>query len=332
MRKFNSKEIDNLEKIGAGIFSNAYMYNNDEDGKKYIVKKAINEETKHSWLILQKRAKIAGDFAYKINKNPNVLIPRILCINEEIGYSIEECAIGKELTKDMMENMSKVKKYDIAKNIALFLNDLHQSKSSFWKKYPKGIKPFLMGNKKIMKDIKKIGVWKSFKEFLKKADSFLKDDVIVPIHGDIAPRNIFYDIETQKVSFIDFGVARMSSVYVEFISIGSNLSDLAFPKNFVYDIVDFYNELPKPNRKIFIDKDLLIPLISSTAVLRTYPYHKFQQPFVVGAKIIEAIGDWNNLSLKQFISIIKLKKEYKPPINLDKVLESIQAIFKIDKK
>ena len=110
--------VKQIEYLGGGVDSNAYLVNND-----YVFKIAISENSK----INKKKKKLFSDF-YKENKINNIEIPNIEFYYSDdsiriVGYKIIE---GSFINRNIYDSMNDEEQENFCKDVASFLKRLHE--------------------------------------------------------------------------------------------------------------------------------------------------------------------------------------------------------------
>ena len=110
--------VKQIEYLGGGVDSNAYLVNND-----YVFKIGISENSKIDY----KNQKIFSDF-YKENKINNIEIPNIEFYYSDdsiriVGYKIIE---GSFINRNIYDSMNDEEQENFCKDVASFLKRLHE--------------------------------------------------------------------------------------------------------------------------------------------------------------------------------------------------------------
>lgn len=168
----------------------------------------------------------------------------------------EKMIPGKDFNIDLYQSLSEEQKNNIAKQMAMFLNAMHQS---FPIEAPKeSIKNMTNGKLNSANDIiaKFAGTLpKNVETRLKQAEQYLvtsdiSDELIVMTHKDLRTANIIYDKDTGKLAVIDFELAGHGNVYRDFIPYSTSTS---MPWDFTKRVIRYYNNIPNKKYPITID-------------------------------------------------------------------------------
>lgn len=168
----------------------------------------------------------------------------------------EKMIPGKDFNIDLYQSLSEEQKNNIAKQMAMFLNAMHQS---FSIESPKeSIKNMTNGKLNSANDIitKFAGTLpKNVETRLKQAEQYLitsdiSDEFIVMTHKDLRTANIMYDEKTGKIAVIDFELAGIGNVYRDFVPYSTSTS---MPWDFTKRVIKYYNNIPNKKYPITID-------------------------------------------------------------------------------
>lgn len=170
----------------------------------------------------------------------------------------EKIIPGKDFNIDLYQSLSEEQKNNIAKQMAMFLNAMHQS---FPIEAPKeSIKNMTNGKLNSANDIiaKFAGTLpKNVETRLKQAEQYLitsdiSDELIVMTHKDLRTANIIYDKDTGKLAVIDFELAGHGNVYRDFIPYSTSTS---MPWDFTKRVIEYYNKIPNKKHPIKINQE-----------------------------------------------------------------------------
>lgn len=187
----------------------------------YVIKKptATNKEHIKVWVNKQKNAKNTVDNLLQKSKYINqYFVPKIIEIsNTDTPYVREERVLGQPVTKNFFKKLPLTQQEKLYDSLAAFITDMNQSKpilnmSSLLQetdnngynlvKVLASIKQYLS-----KEDIEKIN--RIYKFFMSRSDMM---EAYVFFHGDMNENNMFYDIEHDVVSFLDFAESKYENI------------------------------------------------------------------------------------------------------------------------
>ena len=205
--------VNQIEYLGGGVDSNAYLVNNH-----YVFKIGISENSKIDY----KNQKIFSDF-YKENKINNIEIPNIeFYYNADnirmVGYKIVE---GDLINRNIYDSMNKKEQEKFCKDVAFFLKRLHGfsiDKIDLEK---------IDMREKMLKEIELIKktIYNSLSENEKKYIDRFKNRLVSSnvfndkkciCHIDFNPDHILIDENYRFKGVIDWGGAAIVCEYAEF--------------------------------------------------------------------------------------------------------------------
>lgn len=283
--------------LGEGYFSVTYLTH--KDGRQVVIKYPRKGMSKERW-------QDEMDFAYEglksiENLNVPVFIPKIL--KKRSNYVIEEYASGEQLTSELYTSLTPEEQNKIARDIAVFLNEMHQSHLLI----EENVKPrTAFSDWRFDKNLEKI-TGSRMASLYQNVMSVYKLDFIGRTqsitHCDLRSENILYDKNAQKVSVIDFGqMVCGHDVYADFSP--SIYKPLGLPWNLTKKIVEHYNKLEKKT-PIFIDINLV----------RDMQLAKLFKIFSIQDEIYNIYRDSDQVSVKALQAASKIfKKQFKPLI------------------
>lgn len=291
--------------LGEGYFSTAYL--TEKDGMPVVIKRPRQEINKERW-------QDEMDFAFEglksiENLDVPVFIPKIL--KKRSNYVIEEYAPGEQITSKLYASLTPAEQNKIAQNIAVFLNEMHQShllvkenvkpRSDFpdWR-FDQHIEK-LTGSEMTSVYQKVMDVYKL--DFIGQTQSIA--------HCDLRSENILYDKNTQKVSVIDFGqMVCGQDIYVDFSP--TIYKPLGLPWVLTEKIVEHYNKLEKKT-PIFIDinlvRDMQLAQLFKIFSGQDEVYKAYKNPAQISARAIKAAS---NLFDKRFKPLITERLANRP--------------------
>ncbi|MCL2629470.1 MAG: phosphotransferase [Alphaproteobacteria bacterium] len=192
-------------------------------GQGFVVKRPLTdfgEEKRIKWLQKQHltRKHIEEILWYKgLNYSVSYDVPEMKHVNDEEVAVLEERAPGERLTKQFYDSLSARRQTKIQNGIAEFLSDMAQ------------LRPVKESRQKLSERFNfaqldkflstRGGLWldqediKFTKKVAEQVSKFEYDTTLVWAHRDLNPGNILYDLDTWKLSFIDFAEANYDCVY-----------------------------------------------------------------------------------------------------------------------
>jgi serine/threonine protein kinase len=299
-------DFNSLKEVGRGHWSSVRLFVDEEDGKKYVMKKPLRSDVPF-WLGTQKRASVAMDFARQASSSSSLFIPTTKVINDCLRnpYVVESYARGELLTETFLSTLSEREKEHVCVEMAVFLDGLHHSDLDV-NDYPRGAiyDSESKGDEKI-----------SFHPSIWLMDTFESHEEdrnlcnFVPLHNDCHSNNILYDRESGVLSILDFGNAGFGNPFSEFkfMNIVPGIGD-NFSKNFTDSVLEVYNSLQEDSNKV--DHNCLQCLVSSVALVRSIKQIK-KSPFVFASNCMQAGQDWSRYGaaeLKRRVSISSQQK------------------------
>lgn len=237
-----------IKLISEGDHSKAYKINND-----YVLKVAKNDEGSKG---LVKECKILK----AIKGKTTVAVPKVVKTgsitikNKECGYSICSLVEGKKLSPEQFKKLSKPQREQIAKDIALFLTELHAIETNIPYKINRlqeldeqleFIKQHYFERFDKRKKNQIIKFYEKEKEFTKQTTNR-----ICLIHNDFSSSNILFD-DNNFAGVIDFGDAGIGDEDNDFLCLLEN-SNEEFGRNFGKLVLKYYEH---ENPDLAIEKE-----------------------------------------------------------------------------
>lgn len=177
----------------------------------------MGDDAQLEWLLKQHRTKDAIDAIYSIG-NPAYNIPRMHFINDDEVMALEERAPGLPLTRDLYRTLTRRQQYEIIHSLASFLVDMNESRPVQ--------EPILH---QICSELKfsrletfiktKMSNWFTKNEIRQMTQIYYEIGSFQYItrpawsHRDLNPNNVYYDPNSNKLSFIDFAEAGYQFIY-----------------------------------------------------------------------------------------------------------------------
>lgn len=302
-RKQHSEKEEKF--LGEGYFSTAYL--TEKDGMPIVIKRPRQGISKELW---QDEMDFACEGLKSIeNLNVPVFIPKIL--KKSSNYVIEEYASGEQLTSKLYASLAPAEQNKIAQNIAVFLNEMHQSRLSI----EENVKPRSdFSDWRFDKNIEKITGSEMASVYQKVMDVYKLDFIGQTqsiAHDDLRSENILYDKNTQKVSVIDFGqMICCQDIYADFAPTVNKPDVLLWV--LTEKIVEHYNSLEK-KIPIFIDinlvRDMQLAQLFKIFSGQDEVYKAYENPVQVSA---HALKTASNLFDKKFKPLIAERLANRP--------------------
>lgn len=283
--------------LGEGYFSTAYL--TEKAGRQVVIKYPRRGISKGRW-------QDEMDSAYKglksiENLDVPVFIPKIL--KKSSNYVIEEYALGDQLTSELYTSLTPLEQNKIARDIAVFLNEMHQNhlvreenvkpRSSFsdWR--------FNQNLEKITN--KQINLLYNNVSHVYNLNFIGQTQGIA--HCDLRSENILYDKNTRKVSILDFGqMSKNTDIYDDFSP--CVYKPVGLPWVLTKKIVNHYNSLKK-KIPIFIDinlvRDMQLAKLFKIFSLEEAVYITYRNPAQVSSEALKAASDLFEQEFKPLI-------------------------------
>lgn len=210
--------------------------------KAYAVKKPKNEQMAHLWRISAKKS-------YDMRKILDNLSTPVQTSEIESFHNdtlIEQYLPGQRLNDPLYASLPESEQNQIAYDIAVFLNELHQYHMDVIEnKAPVNPEPLGYGTSAVIKQAVGEKNWNLFQsnlQHIRNTQHLGKH--ICYTHQDLRPDNVLYDTETKTVKIIDFGEAdKDKDIYYDFAPTISKPGLL--PWKLTEKTVQVYNTLDK---------------------------------------------------------------------------------------
>lgn len=242
-------EIYKFKKAGEGCDCVAYNINDE-----YIIKIPKNSVAREK---LKHEAKILESLA---NKNLNLQVPKLLTEintnNDKLPYyTVITKMHGVQLTRRKFDSLNNDEKLNAAKDIALFLYNLHHFSLVELELTPINIKDKYISDRENLFKLFDFNseTKNNINEFYNKIINFYTEHPphYGLIHGDFSVDMIFYDYNNHCISgIIDFGNGTISDTESDFIYLLEGKED--YPIDFGEKVLNFYS--PYCNRSLIDDK------------------------------------------------------------------------------
>lgn len=252
-------------KLANGAHSDVYLGTDEEHGAVIIkVARATPGSEKADGYIDDQ---LAGDQIVKEIRNSGmdfgVVLPEIFGVADtEYGKAIVERPIKGVDFKDGVYNaLDEAKKEDAARQIALFLNAMHQMRAP--QPADKSIKNLFVEDPTEPHTADQFAavfegqIPPAYMERIAAAQRALDgydigDEYHVMTHKDLRYQNIMYDTERKRVAVIDFEMAGVDNIYRDFVAIAPASS---MPWDFTRRVIKHYNKIENKKYPITINPD-----------------------------------------------------------------------------
>ncbi|MCL2673148.1 MAG: aminoglycoside phosphotransferase family protein [Alphaproteobacteria bacterium] len=188
-----------------------------------------------------------------------VNLPGLISIDREKRRIVEKRINGVDLRTEVYDSLTERQKDAIAKQMALFLNSMHQLRKPQNPEHP--IKHIFDSYKNCPNSAKEI--IDAFKNKLSEkaqkpiidAEKYLmaapiSDEIHVMTHKDLRNQNVMYDEKEQKLAVIDFELAGVGNIYQDFVPYApASIISWDFTKR----IVKSYNSIPDKKYPVAVD-------------------------------------------------------------------------------
>ena len=235
-----------IKTLGKGASSSVDLAK-DENGNNVVIKHC-NKENKHTWKQeCLKEISITSSLA-KTNPSCNFPTSRIENIDGE-DIMVSTFIQGKELSKDVLEELPEAQQKQIAKDLGTFLYYLHNQsiKQQEQKSSSHSLDIFNKKEKKLKERLNLLPT--EVQEQINQVISDFDNDtnygkINVLSHNDLIKDNLLYDKSSQKLSVIDFGDTEINDIYTDFAYLmrTGQLGD-----KFGIDVINAYNKINQEN-------------------------------------------------------------------------------------
>jgi hypothetical protein len=106
-------------------------------------------------------------------------------------------------------------------------------------------------------------------------------------HNDLRPPNMHYDVGTGRLGILDFGLARISSIYTDFAKL------MYVDARLGSRVVSYYNELSR--KKGYGDVEIDADVALAFALVKVHPWHYFVERYVPDGYLYEYRRPFRNL-------------------------------------
>lgn len=235
-----------IKTLGKGASSSVDLAK-DENGNNVVIKHC-NKENKHTWKQeCLKEISITSSLA-KTNPSCNFPTSRIENIDGE-DIMVSTFIQGKELSKDVLEELPEAQQKQIAKDLGTFLYHLHNQsiKQQEQKSSSHSLDIFNKKGKKLKERLNLLPA--EVQEQINHVISDFDGDtnygkINVLCHNDLIKDNLLYDKNSQKLSVIDFGDTENNDIYTDFAYLmrAGQLGD-----KFGINVINAYNKINQEN-------------------------------------------------------------------------------------
>ncbi len=205
------------KKINHGRETEAVYY-----GPGFVMKRPLpifNEEQRAAWLQKQHKTKETIDAIRAVNHTV-YNVPEMKFINDDEYQILEERAPGEKLTRDVFVKLSKRQQYEIVNSLGTFLVDMNELKPAYEEKNHKITSEFKFDSLVLFVNTR-MDRWFTrneilqMKRYCEQLDAFSYDTYRAWSHGDLNSGNVYYDVNTSTLSFIDFAEADYHMIYAD---------------------------------------------------------------------------------------------------------------------
>lgn len=292
-----------IKHLGKGTSSSVDLVE-DENGHALVIKHC-NMENKNAWKEeCLKEISITSSLA-QTNITCNFPISQMKNIADE-DIMISTFIQGKELSKDVLDKLSKHQQTNIAENLAEFLYHLHSQEIIPQHKNSSSycLDLFNGKEKKIKErlDLLPEEIKKQVKQVMLEIDNDVNcGKISARCHCDLIKDNLLYDETSQKLSVIDFGDIGIKDIYTDFAYLmrAGQLGD-----KFGIDVINAYNKINQQNN----------------TEIHINPHTAKKLAILFSLKKIKNLNNNYNLERLRFINYMK---EYKKNKQLEIYRENI---------
>lgn len=206
-----------LKKLNHGRETYAVYY-----GDGFVLKRPLptfTDEQKLQWLEKQHKTKECIDAIRGVNHNV-YNVPEMKFVNDDEYQILEERAPGEKLTRELFCKLSTRQQHEIVNSLGTFLVDMNELKPAYPENGHKITSEFnfdslvLFVNTRMRNWFTKNEVFQ-MKRYCEQIDSFTYDTYTAWSHGDLNSGNVYYDVKTSTLSFIDFAEAGYHMIYAD---------------------------------------------------------------------------------------------------------------------
>lgn len=187
----------------------------------------------------KKRMKIDFCLLTYLQNKLDADIPTAILKDDKTKIAIYKVVAGRAMSEARYKKLSAVEKDKFAKNIAIFLSQMHSLSIADVQKCQVPIKSFGAQNREVKNNIKFIYPHLTSQEqtmldsFIISRKQLLKEIKPVLIHGDLTGDNVFVDSEN-NLGIIDFSDSEISDPAKDFAALFS------YGEKFVHSVLKYY--------------------------------------------------------------------------------------------
>ena len=240
------KKYKFIKTLGKGNSSSVDLAKN-ENGDNVVIRHC-NKENKDAWIQeCLKEISVTSSLS-KTNTNCNFPTSQMENIDSE-DIMVSTFIQGRELSKDVLEELPESQQKQIAKDLGTFLYHLHNQsiKQQEQKSSSHSLDIFNKKEKKLKERLNLLPA--EVQEQINQVISDFDDDtnygkINVLCHNDLIKDNLLYDKNSQKLSVIDFGDTEINDIYTDFAYLmrAGQLGD-----KFGIDVINAYNKINQEN-------------------------------------------------------------------------------------
>lgn len=246
---FKNLKINNIEAIGNGHDSIAYLVNNE-----YIFKTKFSVNNKKGYA----KEKAIYDFLNK-NLDTNVMIPNIEYshISAKVSILGYKQINGKFLTPELYESLSNEEKLLLKQDIAVFLKQMHSLDTTDIKEYVIDNKQNILEEYQLLRNTFYEHLTEKEKDYIesfmnKLSTTTIFDDKKCLCHNDFSCNHLLLDENNKLCGIIDFGDAGIVDEYCDFMYLLEDSEEEIGPE-FGEDILNIYGDINIDKAKEYQD-------------------------------------------------------------------------------
>jgi len=227
-----------------------------EDGDT-IIKKA--GEIDHGYIKRQAAGYEVVKELIESGQDTCVTLPSLISIDKDKDEVTEKRINGIELTEKIYDRLSQEQKNGLARQMAVFLNSMHQLRQP--KNKGELIRQKIKSSKNSLNSTAEFAAMfenrlpKETVRAISDAEQYIlaaptADEIQVMTHKDLRCQNILYDAKEGRLAVIDFEMAGVANIYNDFVPHAPcSITSWDFTKR----IIGFYNSIPNKKYPMAID-------------------------------------------------------------------------------
>ena len=246
---FKNLKINNIEAIGNGHDSIAYLVNNE-----YIFKTKFSVNNKKGYA----KENAIYDFLIK-NLDTNVMIPNIEYshISAKVSILGYKQINGKFLTPKLYESLSNEEKLLLKQDIAVFLKQMHSLDTTDIKEYVIDNKQNILEEYQLLRDTFYEHLTEKEKDYIeifmnRLSTTTIFDDKKCLCHNDFSCNHLLLDENNRLCGIIDFGDAGIVDEYCDFMYLLEDSEEEIGPE-FGEAILNIYGDINIDKAKEYQD-------------------------------------------------------------------------------